>query len=118
MQKLTVGLCSLAFVLACSVQSADARPKYYKYFKELYPEVQDLSKTKCFICHTDKKKKKFNNYGHAVKECLGEKAKNVKDVELIKKALKAAEAKKSKVEGKTFGDLLKENKRPGEDKRE
>lgn len=118
MRKLTVGLCSLAFVLACSMQSADARPKYYKYFKELYPDVKDLSSTKCFTCHIDKKKKKLNNYGLAVKGCLGEKAKNVKDIEQIKKALKAAEGKKSKVEGKTFGDLLKENKLPGENKRE
>jgi len=118
MRKFIVGVCCLTFVMACAVQSADARPKYYKYFKELYPDVENLSKTKCFICHIDKKKKKNNNYGLALKACLGEKAKNVKDVEQIKKALKAAEAKKSKVEGKTFGDLLKENKLPGEDKRE
>ncbi len=122
MRKFIAGVCCLTFVMACATQTADARPKYYKYFKELYPDVENLSKTKCFICHTDKKKKKNNDYGNALKEILkenlGEEAENVKDMDQIKKALKAAEAKKSKVEGKTFGDLLKENKLPGEDKRE
>ncbi len=118
MRKFMVSLCCLTFVMACALQTADARPKYYKYFKEAYPDVKDLSTTKCFICHTDKKKKKTNDYGMAMKVSLGEKAKNVKDVDAIKKALKDTEAKRSKVEGKTYGDLLKENKLPGEDKRE
>jgi len=122
MRKFIAGVCCLTFVMACATQTTQARPKYYKYFKEVYPNVENVSTTKCFICHVDKKKKKNNDYGLALKEILkenlGEKGKNVKDVDEIKKALKAAEEKKSKVAGKTFGDLLKENKLPGEDKRE
>ena len=56
----------------------------------------------------DKKEKK--NYGMAFGKGLSEK--NLKDEEKIKEVLKKAEAEKSAVDGKTFGDLLKDGKLP------
>ncbi|MBL4884441.1 MAG: hypothetical protein JKY95_07890 [Planctomycetaceae bacterium] len=116
MRKLILGLCCLTFVMACSLQSADARPKYYSQFKKLYPDVEGLSEKKCYICHKSgtKDKKKNNDYGIAIKGILGD-AKNVKDAEAIIKALKETEAKESKTSGKTYGDLLKANKLPSND---
>ena len=55
-------------------------------------------------------KKEKNNYGAAFGKALG--AKNEKDGEKIKAALIKAEGEKSAVDGKTFGDLLKDGKLP------
>jgi len=115
MRKLMIGLCCLTFVMACALQSTEARPKYYSTFKKAYPDVEGLSEKKCNVCHVGKSKKKNNNYGIALKASLGKGAKNVKDVEKIKEALKATEAKESKTAGKSFGDLLKAKKLPGTD---
>lgn len=114
MRKLMIGLCCMTFVLACSLQSADARPKYYSAFKKAYPNVEGLSEKKCNVCHKGKSKKMNNDYGLALKATLGD-AKNVKDADVINKALKDTAAKDSKTAGKTYGDLLKANKLPGKE---
>jgi hypothetical protein len=90
--------------------SADARPDYLKAFKAKYPDLATMQGANCTICHPGKEKKVRNDYGKAVGGALG--AAKVKDVEKINAALDAAAAKPSAVEGKTFGDLIKDGKLP------
>lgn len=111
--------CGLAVAVAWSVigiESAQARPQYKVSFEQEYPEVSEKNGTEgkvtCFVCHPEKDKKKRNNYGEALTKSLGKP--NAKDKEEISKALVKTEAEKSAVDGKTFGDLLKEGKLPGE----
>lgn len=95
-----------------SAPDAQARPKYFNEFKAAYANVaEEADKQKCNVCHFGQEKKNRNDYGKALAEALGEK--NVMDAEKIKAALKKAEGQKSSVDGKTFGDLIKEGKLPG-----
>lgn len=105
---LTTTCTLLAICFATSV--TEARPKYMAAFKDAYPSVEGLDEAKCNICHEGSNKKDKNDYGKAYGMVLN--AKNCKDDEVIKKALKDVEAKPSAVSGKSFGDLLKENKQP------
>lgn len=110
------------FVLALSPADAEARTKYRTTFKEEYKKVAESNKITCDVCHVPKKKKTDrNNYGQAVlktlKEAVGDiPDKGVTDVKKIKESLKKAEKEKSKIDGKTFGDLLKEGKLPASEK--
>lgn len=91
--------------------TANARPNYNKEFWATYPALEKAhADTKCDVCH-GKEKKVRNDYGKAFGEALG--GEKEKDVEKIKAAIKTAETKASSVEGKTFGDLIKEDKLPG-----
>ncbi len=110
MKKAILSLGCVALCATFALSTAEARPKYYSEFKDMYPDVAGLDEQKCNVCHEGKSKKDKNNYGMAYGMTLN--AKNSKDVEQIKKALKDVEAKPSAVAGKTFGDLLKENKLP------
>ncbi len=106
-------LLSLSFAVLCAgfaMSSAEARPKYFSEFKDMYPNVTGAAEAKCDVCHAGKDKKMRNAFGNDYGMILN--AKNSKDVEQIKKALKGVEAKPSKVAGKTYGDLLKEGKLP------
>ena len=103
----------VAVVAALAITAdAQARPEYQnKGFIPMYPALKaEIETVKCGVCHGSEKKIR-NDYGKAVGEALG--AKLVKDEEKIKEALKKAEAGKSSVEGKTFGDLIKDGKLPG-----
>ncbi len=117
-RSLTAGALLLAFLVLSSGQ-ADARPAFVGVFKKTYPDLaknKDL-KINCAVCHNtkeNKKKKHRNNYGVALKKELGKE--NEKDKEKIAKALQKIESQKSHVEGKTYGDLIKEAVLPGEDK--
>ena len=96
-------------VFACS--EASARPAYCKTFIAEYPKVEAAKDAKCAICHPNADDKEVrNNFGQALGKFSGQ---NEKDAAKIKEALKKAEGEKSAVEGKTFGDLLKEGKLPG-----
>lgn len=114
----TAGIMLLAF-LVLSSGTAEARPAFVGVFKKQYPELaknKDL-KINCAVCHNtkeNKKKKHRNNYGVALKKALGKK--NEKDKKKVAEALKKIESGKSHVEGKTYGDLMKEGMLPGEDK--
>ncbi|QDT37816.1 hypothetical protein [Stratiformator vulcanicus] len=97
-------------VMFCLGSTADARPNYLKAFAEQYPKVEpQLSTKKCFVCH-DSNKKIRNHYGQAFEETLG--AERVKNEEQLQKAFVGAEPKESSIEGKTFGDLIAEEKVP------
>lgn len=111
--------CGLAVAVAWSVigvESAQARPQYKAGFEQEYPEVSEKNGTEgkvtCFVCHPEKEKKKRNAYGDALTKALGKTM--IKDKEEISKAFKKVEGEKSAVEGKTYGDLLKEGKLPNE----
>lgn len=110
--KMRIVLCC-GFVFAamlCVGQEAQARTEYNKAFVAKYRDLAEQAKeVKCGLCH-GKSKKMRNSYGKAVGAALG--AKKVKDMEEITKALTKAEAAKSDVEGKTFGDLIKDGKLP------
>lgn len=96
-------------------RSADARPQYKKAFDGKYSKT--LKKTNCFICHDKENpedKKKHNAYGKAVKASLPGKI-NEKDAKKVAKMLDEAAKKDSGTEGKTFGDLIKDGKRPAGD---
>jgi hypothetical protein len=62
------------------------------------------------VCHAESSKRVRNNYGDAVKETLVQR--NLDDREKVEAGLRAAEDKPSAIEGKTFGDLIKEGKLP------
>ncbi|MHC4879193.1 MAG: hypothetical protein ACYTGL_22290 [Planctomycetota bacterium] len=90
---------------------ADARPKYKSEFEKKYPKVKENNKITCAACHPEKSKKVKNDYGTALGKVI---AKNEKDAGKIGEALGKIEKEKSSVDGKTFGDLLKEGKLPGD----
>ena len=71
-------------------------------------------KTQCNVCHepTEKSKKFRNAYGLELSKLL---EKNEKDEKKVIEALKKAEEKKSCVEEKTYGDLIKDGKVPATD---
>lgn len=78
-----------AATIAHQPQSADARPRYLTVFRVVYPEKHRVAR--CAFCHVGKEKTNRTEYGIAVEEALG--SRNVRDVEIIKAALKKAEAK-------------------------
>jgi hypothetical protein len=95
-----------AFVMA-PVSNVEARPNYKKEWEKKFPKVKGVN---CEVCHAKGDKKKRNDYGKAVGEALdGEK---VMEKDKILEAFEKANKKDSKVEGKTFGDLIKEGKKP------
>jgi len=114
MRKLVLGIGTLSLVIACAVQSTEARPKYYAEFKKMYKDVEGLNDVKCNVCHKGKSKKDKNDYGIAYGTTLN--AKNAKDADQIKKALQDSESKPSKIDGKTYGELLKANKLPSNER--
>lgn len=110
MVKFAVIVAGGLFVAGTLTDEASARPNYCTLFINHYTGVSAAKETKCGICHEGQDKKKRNNYGECLTKALGEKG--VKDEAKIKEALKKAEEGKSAVEGKTFGDLLKDGKLP------
>ena len=98
------------FVGGTLVSQAQARPNYCKTFIASYENVKEAKDAKCAICHPGKEKKERNNYGVALTKLLG--AEKVTEDAKVKEALKKAEAEKSAVDNKTFGELLKEGKLP------
>ena len=91
--------------------TVEARPNYKKAFDTNYEKVAKDNKTNCNVCHkegTDDKKQR-NNYGEALGKNI---AKMEKDEAKIKEAFTKTEKEKSAIEGKTFGDLLKDGKLP------
>lgn len=110
MRKLiTVAVAGLAFAAAFSGGDAEARPKYKGAFEKKYPKVGESNKIDCSVCHPGKEKKEKNNYGDALGKVV---SKNEADEKKIEEALGKIESEKSAVEGKTFGDLLKDGKLP------
>lgn len=89
---------------------AEARPGYCKEFLGKYADNKAAAEAKCGSCHGASKKDR-NGYGAALGKALG--GADVKDADKIKAALTKIESEKSAVDGKTFGDLLKEGKLPG-----
>lgn len=91
--------------------TVEARPNYKKAFDTAYEKVAKENKTNCNVCHkegTDDKKLR-NNYGEALTKNI--KAKETDEAK-IKEAFTKTEKEKSAIEGKTFGDLLKDGKLP------
>lgn len=115
MKRLAVSVFGAAVALTLFVsapQKAEARMQYYKEFESLYKDkLKDIDTKKCGICHgkMGNDKKKVSDYGKELGTALG--AKNVKDVDKIKDAFKAIEAKDAG-SGKTYGDLLKDGQYP------
>jgi len=105
-----LGLLAGMFVVM-DTNTAEARPNYKKVLLKTYSDNDKLKAQGCIACHmpkADKPKKpdakKRNPYGEAFGKALGKK--KVKDAEVIEAALEKAAAEKSKVEGKTFGELI------------
>ena len=105
--------CCVAVAAVAFGPEVQARPPYNKAFWEEYSKELGTQKESvgCMACHFGEKKTNRNDYAKAVGEALG--GTKVTDAEKIKAALKKAEAGKSSVEGKTFGDLIKDGKLPG-----
>ena len=87
----TLMACGMGFVafMGSDSQEAHARTQYQKVFKEMYPGKEEIAK--CALCHIGETKKVLSDYGKALDEALG--AKNVKDADAIKAALKKIEDK-------------------------
>jgi len=106
---------AIVAVIVCvsAPQKAEARMQYFKEFEGVYKDkLQGIDTKKCGICHGGKdgaNKKKLSAYAKELSTALG--GKNIKDVDKIKDAFKAVEAKDAG-DGKTFGDLLKDGKFP------
>ncbi|MGL4463147.1 MAG: hypothetical protein ACRDD1_16145 [Planctomycetia bacterium] len=88
--------------------TATARPQYVKAFKAQYDGK--ITPINCTVCHPGMDKKEKNNFGQAFGKSLG--AKNVKEEEKLKESLEATVKEKSKVDGKTFADLIEAGKAP------
>jgi hypothetical protein len=123
MKKFVVTLLVGAFALTACLGSLQARPKYPPIFMDYYKDNAGVSAAakdaKCNVCHDPKDKKIRNEYGKAVNKHLTkadfDKLKD--DADGLKKkvgeALKAAESEKNSA-GKTFGEVIKAGKLPGE----
>ena len=108
---LLFGLVVAGLSMFGTVNKVEARPNFKNIWAETYPNSPMLIAKKCGICHPGKSKKEKSDYGEAVFEALGKKRKAT-DKEVIVKALKAAEAKPTSVEGKTYGDFIKADEMP------
>jgi hypothetical protein len=75
--------------LVLQIQPAHARPRYLLVFSDLYPKAEMT--TRCAVCHVGESKTVRNEYGIAIEDALG--SRNVRDIEIIKAALKKAEDK-------------------------
>ena len=95
--------------LLCAPNAAFGRALYCKTFIAEYKNVEEAKKTSCKICHVGESKKDRNDYGQALAKLI---QKEEKDGDKVKEVLKKVEAEKSSVEGRTFGDLLKDGKLP------
>lgn len=124
MKKFVATLMVGAFALLVCLGSAQARPPYAPIFGETYKDNEAIvtkskAADKCTICHDAKDKKIRNEYAMALsKHMTADEFKKVKDdkAALTKKlgeALKATEADKHS-SGKTFGEVIKAGKLPGE----
>ncbi|MFK7778589.1 MAG: hypothetical protein QM501_10845 [Gimesia sp.] len=104
---LLLGLAVAGFSMICASNEVEARPNFKKIWAATYPDSKMLISQKCGVCHPGKSKKEKSPYAKAVGKGLGKRKQT--DKEIIVKALKAAAAMPSPVEGKTFGDLIKED---------
>ena len=102
------------FAVSMFQSGAEGRAQYRGEFAKKYAKELGKTKVTCGACHLDggKNKKKRNNYGAALGAAVVKK--NQKDKAIIGKALDAAAKKESHIKGKSFGDLIKEGKLPGE----
>jgi len=107
---LLLGLAIAGFTMISASNNAEARPNFKKIWAETYPDSKMLVSKKCGVCHPGKTKKIKNAYAAAVGKGLGKRKQT--DKAIILKALKDAEKMPSSVEGKTFGDLIKEDTVP------
>ena len=83
------------------------------YVKEGTPLAAAVETAKCNVCHVGKSKKDRNAYGDALAERLDKKA-DKDDKDKIRKAPEEGAKLPSKVDGKTFGDLIADGKLPCE----
>ncbi|MBT4865943.1 MAG: hypothetical protein HON53_12625 [Planctomycetaceae bacterium] len=113
-----LGAAIVAVMFVATPKQAEARPPFVGVFAKQYPALKDLvKKSKCAVCHPkadNKKKKKRNDYGMALGKAIGKA--NEKDKAKVTAALVKIEKEKSGAKGKTFGDLIKEGKLPGDAK--
>ena len=106
-----------AAALLVPAPEAQARPKHLSIFGKFYEKELDketIGKSKCNVCHekTQKSKKFRNPYGMELSKLI---EKNEKDEAKVIEALKKVAESKSCVEGKTYGDLIKDGKLPAEE---
>ena len=126
MKKFVVTLLVGAFALTVCLGSAQARPAYPGIIGETYKDNEAIvtkskAADKCTICHDAKDKKIRNEFGKALSKHMPTaefmKLKDPADKEKLAKkvgeALKETEADKHS-SGKTFGEVIKAGKLPGE----
>jgi hypothetical protein len=111
------GLLAVAFLVTTTARQAQARPLYYQWWMQKYPDVTKKNNVKaavkCNVCHVGTKKEDRNDYGKAIIKGLdGKKNLKKKDKQLFEDALKTAEGEKSGTPDKTFGDLLQGGELP------
>jgi hypothetical protein len=129
MKKFVVTLLVGAFALTVCLGTAQARPAYPAMIAEHYKDNKAIveksmsMKEKCFLCHdsASTKKQDRNEYGKALAKHmtkdefmkLNKPDDKAKLAAKLGEMLKATEADKHS-SGKTFGEVIKEGKLPGE----
>jgi len=124
MKKFVVTLLVGAFAMTVLLGSAQGRPAYPNAIAEIYKDntaIVEKSKAmdKCTICHDAKDKKIRNEYGKAIsKHFPGDDFKKIMaDKDAVLKRFKEAVEKVASEKhssGKTFGEVIKAGKLPGE----
>ena len=126
MQRLSVLLVVGVLTTLLGEQTASALPPFNKEWIAKYVTgnpnagfVAAVGMAKCNVCHKGTSKKDHNEYGVALKKFITKKgydalkANPVAAAKYITDGLASGEAEKSAA-GKTFGELIKEGKLPGE----
>lgn len=111
------------FATACILSSqAQALPKFRDAFKKKYVDPSNSDDFKkafgdgsatCLVCHVQGKPKKVrNDYGKALDKFIAPNGGKKISADDLDKALDDVAKEPSAIEGKSFGDLIKDGKLP------
>jgi len=112
-----VHLPTATFLVLALQAAAVARPRYLSVFVSTYRSNYEATRVglrQCTVCHdrTSNDKYPTNNYGEAMAPAARKAKASGETEESIRNVLKEAESLPSAIDGKTFGDLIREGRLP------